>query len=428
MPAGTALSNLPLQLETFAPTIADAVESEGIFAKEIGSGSDGGAVRASLRSFRAQLLYAYASAPTFIGLDTGTMPSGVANQYNQFLLSPVSWCLPVQYSQLMQLTGEGKDISVTNPVTQTLAKIVTECTRTRDIFLQTPGDGSLGSIDSFTGANFINLRSATTTVIDGRAAHLMQEQQPVQVMSPGYVLRGTCNIINVYKGLGVTQQIQVDQVPAGSVAGDLVIAAGLPAGAPQGINGIPVFVNTNTLGNLYGLARSLPYVFANGVNLSNTAQVTKPVFVIAENQIMQRLGMQALNDDYFWHTHLAQVQSLDELAFNDQLLPLAGGTVAKYDPFIKTKSINGRRIMINPHADYTRWDFLRKKSWNHIKWGPGMFWFKNRGGQMVFQMTDPSTGTPTAMELMYYVVAEQTWIDNPISQGGVTQAKVPQGN
>ena len=426
MPPLTAQQALPLQLEKVAPNIAEAIEAGGILARFLGQGGLG-AERVSLRSFRVRLLTALASNPQQIGLDSGTLPAGLGDKWDQMLLTPVAWCLGVQYSQLAQLVGEGEGVATDNSVTKTIADIARQCQNSRDIFLQTPGDGSIGSVDSLPGGNFINLRSASTTVIDGRGARLCKEQQTVQIMSPAYVLRGTCTIQNVFKKLGLTQQIQVDAVPANVVAGDLVIVGGASPGAPQFINGIPVFVNTSTLGNLYGISRALPYVVSNGVSLSNTAQVTKPVFRIAENQIIQMLGPEGL-EDQFYHTHPSQLQAFEELAFGDSYVPLEGGKARTYDPLFADFTINGRKILKNPHADQTRWDLLLKKAWGTIKWGPGMFWLKTRGGQMVFAVTDPTTGLPTVQEVMYYVVAEQFFVNNPLAQGGIQGAKVPVGN
>lgn len=426
MPALTAQQALPLQLEAFAPYIAETIEADGELARYLGNGN-GGATRVSLRSFRARLKTALASQVAFVNLDTGSFPQGVGNKYDQFLLSPVSYTIPVQYSQLAQLVGDGENVATDNAVTDTIADVARQSINFRDIFLQTPGDGSLGSVDSTTGGTFINLRSSLTSTIDGRGAHLMKEQQTVQIMSAAYVLRGTCTIQNVFKSLGSTQQIQVDAIPGGVVAGDLVIVAGLPAGAPQGINGIPVFVSTSTVGNLYGISRGLPYVVANGVNLSNTAQITKPVFRIAQNQIIQRLGVKKLKNQ-FWHTHMSQLQALEELGFGDSYVSLEGGKAKSYDPLFADFTINGRNIVLNPHGDQTRFDLLLKEAWNTIKWGQGAFWFKLRSGQMVFPVVDPTTGMPTAQEAMFWVIAEQWYVNNPVSQGGITGAKIPQGN
>jgi len=426
MPPLTALQALPLQLEAYAPYIAETVEADGELARYLGNGN-GGATKVSLRSFRARLKVALASHAAQLNLDTGSLPPGVGNKYDQFLLTPVAWTIPVQYSQLAQLVGEGNNVATDNSVTDTIADVARQAINFRDIFLQTPGDGSLGSVDSLPGGNFINLRSSLTTVIDGRGAHLLKEQQIVQIMSPAYVLRGTAQIQQVFKGLGQTQQVQVDAVPGGVVAGDLVIVAGAAQGAPQFVNGIPVFVSTSTVGNLYGISRALPYAVANGVNLSNNSQVTKPVFRIAQNQIIQRLGVSKLKNQ-FWHTHPSQLQGLEELAFGDAYVPMEGGKAASYDPIFADFTINGRAVRINPHADQTRWDLLLKEAWNQIKWGSGMFWFKLKSGMMVFPVMDPASGMPTVQEAMFYVVAEQNYVNNPVAQGGITGGKIPQSN
>lgn len=424
MPGMVAADSLPLQLEAFSPFVAETVEADGELARLLGNGN-GGATRVSTRNFRARLKTALASHAAQFNMDTGTMPTGIANKYDQMLLQPVAWTVPIQYSQLSQQM-EGANVATENPVTDTLSDVVRQVNNFRDIFLQTPGDGSLASVDSTAGST-ITLRSTSTTTIDGRGAHLMKEQQTVQIMSPAYALRGTCTIQSVFKGLGQTQQIVVDAIPGGTVAGDLVIVAGASAGAPAFINGIPVFVSTATTGNLYGIARTNPYVVANGVNLGGTAQITKPTFRIAQNQIIQRLGIKKLNNQ-FWHNHPSQLQAMEELAFADTYVPLSNGKAGSYDPLFADFTINGRKVFINPHSDQTRWDLLLKEAWNTIKWGPGMFWFKLRSGQMVFPAIDTATGTIKTSELMYYVVSEQWYVSNPVAQGGATGAKVPQGN
>ena len=425
MPALVAANTLPLQIEGFSPYIAEVLEAQPTLAKLFGNGN-GGATRVSERAFRARLKVALAGSPKQFDPDTGSFPQGTGNLYDQMLLTPVFWLLAVQYSMLAAMM-EGEGVATDSAVSQTIADVVRQCATFRDIFLQGSGDGSLGSVDSTTGTNYINLRSTTTTTIDGRGAHLVKPQQVVQVMSNAYVLRGSCTIQQVFNSLGSTQQIQVDTIPPGTVSGDLIIADGVASGSPQFVSGLRYFINTSTIGNLYGISRSsYPYVVANGVNLSNNSQITKPVFRLIENQIAQRLGDVGI-DDQFYHTHYSQLQALEELAFNDSYVPLQNGTAQAYDPMFQKFTINGRKVTAQPHADQTIWDLVWKKTWFSIKWGAGMFWYKNRGGQMVFQMVDPTTGTPTAQEAMYYCLSEQWFVGNPISQGGATGCKVPGG-
>jgi hypothetical protein len=87
MPALTAQQALPLQLEAFAPYIAETIEADGELAKILGNGN-GGATRVSLRSFRARLKTALASQAAQVNLDTGSLPAGIGNKYDQMLLTP----------------------------------------------------------------------------------------------------------------------------------------------------------------------------------------------------------------------------------------------------------------------------------------------------------------------------------------------------
>lgn len=425
MPGLTAASALPLAVQGIEPMIAEALEAEAKLAKLLGSG-EGGATQVSLIAFRVRLQTALPGAVAQVNLDTGSLPSGSASQWDQMTLTPISYVVPIQYSQLAQMTSEGgQSVATDNAVAKTIADVAKQAASWRDIFLQTPGDGSLASVAS-TASQTITLNSGTTTTVDGRRAQLIRQGQQIQIMSPAYVLRGACNVQRVYDQLGSTQSILVDNIPPGVIAGDLIIVAGATPGGPQFINGIPFFVNTSTLGNLYGISRSNPYVVANGVPLGG-AQVTVPSLRLAANQVIQRLGDDGLADQ-FWHTHPSQKQAYEEVALSMSYIPLQNGKADSFDPLFQNFSIDGRPIYFNIHADQTRWDLLLKKSWKTVKWGKGMFWLKTRDGRAVFPQMDPTTGNPTVQELMYYTIAEQFFVQNPIAQGGLTNAKVPQNN
>ena len=430
MSAATAADSIQLQIQGIEPAIAAAIELDGRLAQML-DGGDGGAKQVSTLAFRARLKFAISSSFTYMDLDNGTMPTGDASKWDQFLMVPVARAHAVQYSQLARLM-EGKDVATNSVVSESITDLIKGVTRADDVMLQTPGDGSLGTVDSIAG-NSINLRSATTASgVDGRGARLLANQQAVQIMSSaatGYVLRGTCKITLVYNKLGSTQQITVDQAPPNVVTGDLVMAPGLAPGAPIAESGIPFFINPSTIGNIYGISRSNPYVVASGINLNNTSQVTKPVFRLLESQIAQSLGDDGLKNQ-FYHTHRSQLQALEELAFQDSYVPLSDGKAKGYDPLFKPgmMTLNGRPIYTNVHADTTRWDLMLKDVWKQIRWGSGKFWFKTKGGQMVFSIIDATTGTPTMQELMYYIVSRQRYVSNPMAQGCITGCKVPMGN
>ena len=175
-----------------------------------------------------------------------------------------------------------------------------------------------------------------------------------------------------------------------------------------------------------GLSRGNSYVVANGVNASNST-ITLPLLRLSQNQIVQALGADGLKGQ-IWHTHPSQLQAYEELGFQLQYVPLEGGKAKNFDGLYQKMTIDGREIISNVHADQTRWDLVNVKAWGKVKWGNPPFWFKNRGGQTVFQQYDTASGNPQSVEKSYLVDAIQFYVDNPKSLGSVTSCKVPAGN
>ncbi|MBZ5524788.1 MAG: kinase/pyrophosphorylase [Acidobacteriia bacterium] len=166
-----------------------------------------------------------------------------------------------------------------------------------------------------------------------------------------------------------------------------------------------------------GILRTNGYVVANGVDIAGAA-ITLPTLRLAQNQIVQSLGPEGLKGQC-WHTHPSQVQAYEELGFQLQYVPLDGGKASKFDGLFQKMTIDGREIIANIHADQTRWDLVNVKSWGKVKWGNPPFWFKNRGGQTVFQGYD-SSGNPQTIEKSFLVDAIQYYVDNPKALGSVT--------
>lgn len=424
----TAQSAFVLQIEGLNPYIDRAVEFDSALARLLGTG-EGEAIRTSTHAFRVRLQVAAPSDYGFNNLDGGSLPLGVASRWDQFTLLPNPYVLPIQFSLLARLTGDSKEISSIDPVSKTIADVSEQAAKLRDLLLCAGGDGSLATVDSTSSTDTIVLRSTATTTVDGRGAHLLEPQQQIQVMSNAYVLRGTTvRIKNVFKGLGTSQSIQLEtNFPVGTIAGDFIIANGLPAGAPVGINGLTTFINTSTAGTLMGLPRTLPYVVANGVNAAN-GQMTVPMLRLAKNQIKQKLGTRS-TAGLFWHMHTSQLQAYEELGWQLQQITMPTGKAGDMDLMFRNFTIDGDKVYENIHADQTRADLVNKKSWLMVKWGPtSPFWVKTKSGNMVFSQYDITTGAPTTNELMYLQEAYQWANINPGLQGGVTSLRAPAGN
>lgn len=418
MPTVTAAAALPLQLEALNEYIPEIVEDEAELSKLLGDGGQR-AVRVSTKAFRVRMKTALPGNVQKVNLDTGTLPSGGGTTWDQGTLSPLAYMLPIQYSRLADLTGEPGDVSSTNPVSSTIADVARQAAKYRDIFLQTDGTGTLGTVTA-QGGGVITLAATPF------GARLLNKGQLVQVMSSAFALRGTCTITGVFSFLGGTQTISVDAIPGGTVATDLIVVAGAEASTPIFINGIPAVTNSTQAGSYLGIARTNPYVVGNAVN-AGSAQVTLPVIRTALNQIKQRLGAKALKGQFI-HLHPSQRQAYEELGFQLQFVPLDAGKAKSWDGLFSEFTIEGRPVYENIHADQTRIDILLKKAWGQVKWGNPPFWFKNRAGQMVFQQYDTTSGNPNVNELMFMTECYQWFVDNVASQGAITSLKVPNLN
>lgn len=422
---GQASTTQQLQLEALNNTIKLLIEKEATLDSRISERGD--ITTVSLRSFRLRFQTAFPGNVSAFNLDSGILPAGSFSAWDQGTLTPFATVIPVEYSRLVDMIGDGGPKVVSeNPVTKTLADVAVQMAKNRDQFLQQAGDGKIGQVDASyggSGANPIILTSQPW------GARLVAQGQQVQVMTNAYVLRGTCWITNVNNKLGSAQSITVDAVPSGTVAGDFIMVAGVAATTPVFLYGIPYFHNTSTSGTYLGINRTQNYVVANGVAAGN-APLSLPMLRASLNRVKQSLGASAIKDQV-WHTHPTQTQAYEEMGFARQEIMMSNGKMPGYDGLTPGNSpftIAGREVIENIHADQTRCDFMQFGSWLKVVWGKAPFWFKNRSGQWVFQIYDTGSGNPTALEACYYVDARQYAVDNPQAISSVTGLKVPAFN
>ena len=208
---GTASTTQQLQLEALNEVIKLLIEKEAKLDARI---SERGSITpVSLRSFRLRFQTAFPGNVSLFNLDGGILPAGNFSAWDQGTLTPLATVIPVEYSRLVDIIGDGGPKVVSeNPVTKTLADVAVQMAKNRDQFLQQAGDGKIGQVDTSYaggGANPIILASQPW------GARLISQGQQVQVMSNTYTLRGTCYVTNVNNKLGSAQSITVDTVPVG---------------------------------------------------------------------------------------------------------------------------------------------------------------------------------------------------------------------
>ncbi len=426
MPQGSGASFAALQLEDVNEMIPLLVEDSNALDARI---KDGRSTRVSTKSFRVRIQTALTSNLAKVQLDGGTMPSGGSSQWDQFTITPLAYAVPVQYTTLADLVGEPGNVSSVNGVSKSIADAAIQIRISRDKLLNTAGNGIIATVD--VAANYTAGNNPIVLASTPFGCRLIAQGQRVQVMNAAQtVVRGggaLATVLNTNNILGSTQSIQVDNVPAGTTNGDVIVVEGVATGGDPFINGIPVFHSTALTGTLMGISRANSYVVANGVNAGG-AQITLPLLRLAQNQIMQALGPNGLKDQ-IWHTHESQKAAYEEIGFQLSTVFLGNGKAKDFDGMFSGEiTIDGRELLVNIHADQTRWDLVNLQSWGKVKWGNPPFWFKNRGGQTVFQQYDPVSGNPQSVEKSYLVDAIQFYVDNPKSISSVTNCKVPSNN
>lgn len=414
MSALSAQGTISVQLEQVQDSIPFLVERADTLDKMIQD--NGRARKVSTKSYRIAFQTALPGSVAKINLDSATvaLPAGGSSEWNQGTITPLALCVPIEWTKLAELAAQG-EVAITNTVSKQLGDATDALRRFRDVFLQTDGTGTLATVSAVNG-NVITLNG---TPFGGR---LLAKNQIVGVFN-GNAKRDSCTIIKLNKALGGTQSITVDQVPAGTAANDLIRVDGVEDGGPIFINGIPVFHSTATVGTVLGTDRSINnYVIANGVSAGN-AQVVQPLLRVPFNQIRQELGDEGLKA-LIIHTHPAQVAAFEEMGWNLSMIPLEGGKAGDFDPLFRgKKSIDGRPIVENIHADQTRWDYMNLQAWGKVKWGNPPFWFTQEG-RRVFEIY-AANGSPTAGARSFLVDAYQNFVDNMKSISSITSCKVP---
>lgn len=416
----SAAGAINTQLEAVQDNIPFLVETDNQLDKYIQD--NGRAKRVSTKAFRVVMETAIPGNVSKVDLDSATveLPAGGASEWMQGTISPIAFCVPIEWTKLSELAAQG-EVAVVNTVSHQLGRATERLKQARDQFLQTDGTGKLATIKAG-GVDAVNKVLTLNETPFG--ARLINKNQVVGVFN-GNALRDWTTVVAVNKQLGGTQSIKVSAIPGGTIAGDFIRVQGTEDGGPVFLNGIPVFHQTAKVGSTMNIDRSLDvnnFIIANGVD-ANGGQITQPLLKVPFNQIKQELGESGMKSVLI-HTHPAQVAAYEELGWILQTYPLSGGKAEGLDLlFTGKKTIEGRPIVENIHADTTRWDYMNIASWGKVKWGNPPFWFTQEG-RRVFEIYGPG-GSPTAGARSFLIDCVQYYVDNCKSISSITNCKVP---
>lgn len=406
---------LALQLEKVRDKLPLLYEVEDVFFSKVQKKE---VMRVSSRNARIPLQVKPGGAIRFVSFDNGDMGRGGGTQYNYAEITPLGLAFAVEIAKQVEYSTDSDEKAIENAAQNEVKNAMKQFRRDLNAQLQTAGDGIMGTITDVTG---------TTLTLSNIpfGARLVRENMPISIYPTNMASsRGETNITTRVQGLGLTQTIVVDSVPGGTIATDNLVVAGLSGASPVGLYGIPYHHNTSTSGSWMGIARTNPYVVANGVN-AGSAAVSLPPFRLAINQIRNRLGLSKVGN-MVWHMNLATTAGHEELGIAISTIIKGGGSsnADELDLLFKGQTIGGYDIMEDIHADPTRADLINFDTWGRVEWLP-IDYFKI-GNATVFPIYGTSGGLNSSY-IFYLVTGVQYFVDNPAAIGGVTAFALPAG-
>lgn len=296
----------------------------------------------SLQYFRIMLQYEMGGSFGAVNTDGGNYPAGTGGAYNQGVMTPVELVVAITSTdQQKRIGSSGKDVIAVNPVSKLVADAHTKMPKKRNMSLQGYNTGQVATVASTYAGGSANPISLAATPFGARDIDI---QDTIQFMSGdgNYTLRGAAVVVDKQSnGVGFGNQVTVDTVPAGVVAGDYVMVANVASGSPLFFNGLQYLVSPNTTGEFLGMDRSLSYVQSPSYN-ANNALLTLGIINTFLVRMQQALGNATYMKDRpknFWYTHPAQIASYRALGFAIQQITMPSGKAPKFDGMPDTFSM-----------------------------------------------------------------------------------------
>lgn len=342
--------------------------------------------------------------------DGGGLGVGNAETYDKALVNPVFTKMGFGYTTL---TGYATDSS-TKAVAKSVARVTENGLKQFrsyiDKLLNSSASGVLGTISSISGT--------TLSMAVPNGAQLVYNTQTIQIYDATLTINRSALAGMKTTVLAAdpvtTQTIIVDQLPAGTIATDVLMAAGLTGANPQVLFGIKYNQNTATTGTWLSLNRATYPVQLSTPRVNGNGGALVPMQPqLAISKIRKSVGLSKVGK-LIAHMAVEQKHAWDQLATTVQIIDRAqhesGGGVdmnpTSYKDFGEG-NMHGVPMKVAQNADQTRVDFLDLSTWGRAVIKP-MGFFKGANGKVFFQQYGQDGGI-VAAELFYYDYGWQVW-------------------
>ena len=345
--------------------------------------------------------------------DGGDLGIGSGESYDVATLSPVYKKMSFQMTSLAQWATDSDEKAIIDETNRIVSEGMLQFRAYLDKQVNATASFSLGTISAIAGTTL------TMTVPTG--AQLVYENQTIQIYD-------TTQTINRSAAAGIVttvlatdpvtaQTVVVDQLPAGTVVGDVLMSDGLVGANPIDLFTVKYHQNNATTGTWQNLNRATyPVKLATPrVNGNNGALVPMQPW-LAVNKIKKSLGLNKVGK-LVAHMAVEQSHAWNQLAVTVQFIDRSRRETGEgQDMGIRAYdsgpgNMCGIPIKEAQNADQTRIDFLDLAVWGRAVMNTIGF-YKGANGKVWFQIYGASGGIATAMQF-HYIYNLQVFNRNP---------------
>ncbi|HXI43460.1 MAG TPA: hypothetical protein VNH83_25995 [Bryobacteraceae bacterium] len=383
----------------------------------------GDVVKSSTRAVNGPLRVSPPAAYRANGFDGQGLGRGTSSIYDRFQITPLGRLLAVETTALQEFATDSDQKAVKKAFEAESAYGIEEFRNAIDRELLTAGNGVEGTVSSVAG-NTITLTSTPF------GARLLRKTAPYQIYNAALTVnRGSFNVVDVNARLGQTQTILVDAVPAGTIATDVVVIAGLSGANPVGLYGIPYFATNSSVGTVMGISRGNNYMQANIFNAGNQA-LALGHFRQLWGAVKQAVGVETAKKQKAlrWLMHEAQFAAYAEIEQAiTRIMKQKGAGRENIDLITDDEDgqILGIPVKCHIYQDITRVDLLNLDTWGRAEW-KAVDYYTLKDGTWLFSAYAPD-GAPESSSLFYFACGIQFFVDNPLAIGAITSLAVPTG-
>src|SRR6266699_1811217 len=355
----------------------------------------------------------------------GDLGRGSGSTYDVAQVSPVAFRFDVEITKLVEYASNSKAKAIENSVKREVSNGMKQFRSFLDKVIQGAGNGVLGTISSIAGSVLtMAVPMGAAGVYGGQTIQIYDSTLTTNRNIPAGV---ASSVVNTPETVSASQTIVLDNVPAGTVANDVIVHDGLTGASPVSLFGVKYHHNNATTGTWLNLNRATyPVQLATPrVNAGNAA-LTPSNVRLAINKVRKALGINHLSK-LIAYMAVEQEHAWENLGITvSQIIKEGGGSNGNDLDllFSGRKTMSGIPITSSVNADQTRVDFLDLSHWGRAVLKDIDFYEVN--GNTVFPIYGASGGL-AASYIFYFDTAFQVWDDSPRTGAFVDTLARPSG-